>query len=360
MNECQSVSESFWRTIGRVRSIIRIQVLWYNEIIAYAFLIGEEALMFGRKKHDESNGLDGLLQMNEDQLKSMLGEIGNKIQKRLRSYSFWSSSFGEFLSTLIFFISAIIIEIVLSFIFSPIINESNYFLLLFVLFPILATIVSVPIMGLFCTTYRWDYDKIRHTTFENDSMEELWRLVEPSFSMDDSTIEDPIKSINMKDLVDQSLEMMSYQDEYGINDEEFNDEEEFILDMGTLAEIDDLDSSLKVKYIKSLLPIFMFVKNTREVDQKVLDKLIDDSGIKETVHGILDDVKNEAKLQEERHAKTVNEANTEAYKKIMGAINDSKQAKDRLMANNDYKRIVDVNRRINEKKNSLQDAVLQS
>lgn len=315
--------------------------------------------MFGRKKHDESNGLDGLLQMNEDQLKSMLSEIGNKIQKRLRSYSFWSSSFGEFLNWFMAVISMLIAAIIVSFIMSPIYNESKSRLLL-VLFPIVAAIVSIVIEMLFVSSHDWDYDKIRHTTFEDDSMEELWRLVEPSFSMDDSTIEDPIKSINMKDLVDQSLEMMGYQDEYGINDEEFNDEEEFILDMGTLAEIDDLDSSLKVKYIKSLLPIFMFVKNTREVDQKVLDKLIDDSGIKETVHGILDDVKNEVKLQEERHAKTVNEANTEAYKKIMSAINDSKQAKDRLMANNDYKRIVDVNRRINEKKNSLQDAVLQS
>ena len=315
--------------------------------------------MFGRKKHDESNGLDELLQMNEDQLKSMLGEIGNKIQKRLRSYSFWSSSFGEFLNWFMAVISMLIAAIIVSFIMSPIYNESKSRLLL-VLFPIVAAIVSIVIEMLFVSSHDWDYDKIRHTTFEDDSMEELWRLVEPSFSMDDSTIEDPIKSINMKDLVDQSLEMMGYQDEYGINDEEFNDEEEFILDMGTLAEIDDLDSSLKVKYIKSLLPIFMFVKNTREVDQKVLDKLIDDSGIKETVHGILDDVKNEVKLQEERHAKTVNEANTEAYKKIMSAINDSKQAKDRLMANNDYKRIVDVNRRINEKKNSLQDAVLQS
>lgn len=324
--------------------------------------------MFGRKKHDESNGLDGLLQMNEDQLKSMLGEIGNKIQKRWRSYSFWSSSFGGFLNALIFFISTIIIEIVLSFIFSPIINESNYFLL-FVLFPILATIVSFPIMCLFWSTYRCDYSKILYITFEDDSMEELWRLVKPSFSIDDSTIEDPIRNIDMKELVDQSIEMMGYQDEYGINDEEFidvddpveiDDEEEFILDMNALAEIDDLDSSLKVKYIKSLLPIFVFVKNTKEVDQKVLDKLIDDSGIKETVHGILDDVKNEAKLQEERHAKTVNEANTKTYNKIMGVINDSEQAKDRLMANNDYKRIVDANRRINEKSNSLRDAVSQS
>lgn len=315
--------------------------------------------MFGRKKHDESNGLDGLLQMNEDQLKSMLGEIGNKIQKRLRSYSFWSSSFGEFLNWFMAVISMLITAIIVSFIMSPIYNESKSILLL-VLSPIVVAIVPIVIEMLFVFSHDWDYDKIRHTTFENDSMEELWRLVKPSFSMDDSTIEDPIKSINMKDLVDQSLEMMGYQDEYGINDEEFNDEEEFILDMGTLAEIDDLDSSLKVKYIKSLLPIFMFVKNTREVDQKVLDKLIDDSGIKETVHGILDDVKNEVKLQEERHTKTVNEANTETYNKIMGVINDSEQAKDRLMANNDYKRIVDVNRRINEKKNSLQDAVLQS
>lgn len=304
--------------------------------------------MFGRKKHDESNGLNGLLQMNEDQLKSMLGEIGNKIHKRWRSYSFWSSSFGVFLNVLIFFISAIIV---------------------FVLFPILAAIVPFLIMGPFWPTYRYDYSKILYLTFEDDSMEELWRLVKPSFSMDDSTIEDPIRNIDMKKLVDQSIEMMGYQDEYGINDEEFidvdapveiDDNEEFILDMNALAEIDDLDSSLKVKYIKSLLPIFVFVKNTKEVDQKVLDKLIDDSGIKETVHGILDDVKNEAKLQEERHAKTVNEANTETYKKIMGAINDSKQAKDRLMANNDYKRIVDVNRRINEKRNSLRDAVSQS
>lgn len=324
--------------------------------------------MFSRKKHDESNGLDGLLQMNEDQLKSMLGEIGNKIQKRLRSYSFWSSSFGEFLNGLMVFISMPISAIIASFIMSPIYNESNR-RLLFVLFPILAAIISFVIATLFLSSHYWDYDKIRHTTFEDDRMEELWRLVKPSFSMDDSTSEDPIRNIDMKELVDQSIEMMGYQDEYGINDEEFidvddpveiDDEEEFILDMNALAEIDDLDSSLKVKYIKSLLPIFVFVKNTKEVDQKVLDKLIDDSGIKETVHGILDDVKNEAKLQEERHAKTVNEANTKTYNKIMGVINDSEQAKDRLMANNDYKRIVDANRRINEKSNSLRDAVSQS
>lgn len=321
--------------------------------------------MFSRKKHDESNGLDGLLQMNEDQLKSMLGEIGNKINKRSHFHSFWSSSFGGFLNALIFFISLFIVVLDGSLILIIINKSSHQFL--FVLFSILVLSILSFIFSSWVDKY--DYKKIRHTIFKDDRVEELWRLVKSSFSMDDSATKDSIKNIDMKKLVNKSLKMMGYQDKYGINDEEFidvddpveiDDEEEFILDMNALAEIDDLDSSLKVKYIKSLLPIFVFVKNTKEVDQKVLDKLIDDSGIKETVHGILDDVKNEAKLQEERHAKTVNEANTETYNKIMGVINDSEQSKNRLMANNDYKRIVDANRRINEKSNSLQDAVSQS